>query len=304
MAVLAADRNTQSKDADLKSYPAAVDIIYKGAMVVVNSAGYLAPAADAQGNTRVVGVADEKVDNSGGSAGDKTCRVRSGRAFRFVATAIDQADVGMNMYVVDDQTFDDGRGTNGVPAGVLVEFVSSTSGWIFIPTPGGGGKGIIPLDLASARLIASNDIDTLANHGGIVATNSTPTYERINGATDKNLQMLWAAGNVDAVQFAPVPLPPDLDETHDISVHFYAEMGGATDTPVITVAAFFNVGDADAGGNTAALANAVGEVFRDIAAADVAAHPGVLGIEIVPGTHGTDTVILYAAWIEYSKRPF
>lgn len=132
--VLAADRNTQSKEAPLLSYPCAVDIFYKGAMVCVNAAGYLAPAADTLMFGPVVGVADENVDNSGGSAGTLNCRVRSGRAFQFVATSIAQTDVGKTMFVVDDQTFDDRHG-NGIVAGTLVQYVSATSGWVFIPNP-------------------------------------------------------------------------------------------------------------------------------------------------------------------------
>tara|TARA_Y100000310_G_scaffold333905_2_gene412436 strand:+ start:9903 stop:11333 length:1431 start_codon:yes stop_codon:yes gene_type:complete len=134
--VLAADRNTASKETPLLSYPVAVDIVYKGAMVVINSAGYLAPAADTAGNSRVIGVADEQVDNSGGSAGDLNCRVRSGRAFRFVATSITQAMVGNTMYVVDDQTFDDDNQDHGIVAGILVQFVDTTTGFLHIPTPG------------------------------------------------------------------------------------------------------------------------------------------------------------------------
>lgn len=313
MAVLAADRNTQSKEATLKSYPVAVDIIYKGGMVVINSAGYAAPASDAQGNSRAVGVADEKVDNSGGSAGDKNVRVRSGRAFKMVATAIVQADLGMAMYVVDDQTIDDDGGTNRILAGILVEFVSATSGWVYIPTPGeNAGKGFINLNILAAREISSNDIPAISDgpltsdpngFGGLMATNTTPALERVNGATDKAIRVRWAAANVVEVQLEPVAIPPDLDETHDISIHFYAEMAGATDTPVLTVAFFANKGDSNAGGNSAALSATEGEVFVDIAAADIPTHPGFFNISVLPGAHGADAADLYAAWIEYSKRP-
>jgi len=36
------------------------------------------------------------------------------------------------MYLVDDQTIDDVPGTYGIPVGILVEYVSATSGWIDI----------------------------------------------------------------------------------------------------------------------------------------------------------------------------
>lgn len=138
MTALTADRNTVSKEIKLKSYPvAASEVIYKGGMVVINASGYLAMASDTSGVSRVVGVADEQVDNSSGSNGDKSARVVSGRAFKFAASSITQGMLGTTMYVVDDNTFDDAAGaTNEIMAGVLVEFVSTTEGWIYIAGPG------------------------------------------------------------------------------------------------------------------------------------------------------------------------
>jgi len=135
MTALAADRNTQSREATLKSYPVeAGEKIYKGALVTIDDDGYLMPGQDVA-NHRCVGVADENVDNTGGADGAKSCRVMSGRAFRFAATSITQAMLGDVMYIVDDQTFDDAAGvTNEVPCGRLIEFISTTEGWIFIPT--------------------------------------------------------------------------------------------------------------------------------------------------------------------------
>ena len=138
MTALTKDRETESKEPNFRAYPMAAVKIYKGSLVAINAAGYAAPAADTV-NFRVVGVADEQVDNSAGAAGDKKIRVLHGRAFRFVASSITQAMVGQTMYVVDDQTVDDGIGTNAIQAGVLVEFVSATEGWIVIPR---GGMGI------------------------------------------------------------------------------------------------------------------------------------------------------------------
>ncbi len=135
MTALAAIRDTASKDGRIFELPMAVDIIYKGAMVCLNAAGFAAPASDAVDYSRVVGVAFETVDNSGGSAGDLNVRLDSGRSFKFVAASIDTGDVGRMMYVTDDQTFNDARGSFAIPAGVLVERDSSTVGWIHIPGP-------------------------------------------------------------------------------------------------------------------------------------------------------------------------
>ncbi len=135
MTVLTAVRNTPSKDGNIFELPMAVDIIYKGAMVCLNAAGFAAPASDAVDYSRVAGVAFETVDNSGGSAGDLNVRLDSGRSFRFTAASIDTGDVGRMMYVTDDNVFNDARGSFAIPAGVLVERDSSTVGWIHIPGP-------------------------------------------------------------------------------------------------------------------------------------------------------------------------
>lgn len=181
MAALTADRNTQSKIGEIAIYPvSATTQIYKGSLVMIDADGFLIPAADAA-NGRVVGVADENVDNNPGSDGDLDCRVVAGRKFRFAATAITQAMVNQCMYIVDDQTFDDSNGTNAIKAGRLVEFVSTTEGWIYIPKGGihegiaavaapAGGTGATAgaYDTAANRDLAIaliNDMRTLFNDG-------------------------------------------------------------------------------------------------------------------------------------------
>lgn len=134
MTVLAANRETARKEGGLKSYPCGVDIIYKGGLVGINPAGYAMAfpvAASAQGFV-LAGVAYEKVDNSAGSAGDVSVRVYTEGLFLFTATSITQAMVGQMMYLVDDNIFDDVAGDEQIPVGILVEYVSATSGWISI----------------------------------------------------------------------------------------------------------------------------------------------------------------------------
>lgn len=113
-----------------------VDIIYKGALVNVNAAGFLIAAGDTASET-CVGIADENVDNSGGSAGDLVCKVLSGRAFLITATSLLQTDVGTLAMVVDDDTVEVAAATsNDVEIGYIIEFVSVTSVWVYIPEGG------------------------------------------------------------------------------------------------------------------------------------------------------------------------
>lgn len=134
MTALAAAANRLSKEDNIFGYPVLTNtVIYKGAIVVVDDNGFAIPATDTA-NLRVVGVADDTVNNNPGASGAKWVRVTSGRAFLFAATSITQAMVGDPMFVVDDNTVDDAAGsTNEVPVGRLVEFVSTTSGYVYIP---------------------------------------------------------------------------------------------------------------------------------------------------------------------------
>jgi len=138
---------------DVKTVKLPVDggsIIYLGGLVALNTAGYAVPASDAAG-LRLVGVAVAatpgdaaagKIDNTNGSDGDLSVLVESDVCVKVAATSITQAMVGTPMYVVDDQTIDDAAGsTNKLRAGVLQEFISTTSGWLYIPPFGVTSEG-------------------------------------------------------------------------------------------------------------------------------------------------------------------
>ena len=132
MAALTTDRATVVKVPGMLAYPvAATTTIYAGSMVAINSAGHAVPAADTA-SFKVVGIARARVDNSAGAAGDLWVEVAAPVIADLPATSITQAMVGTKMYVVDDQTFDDATGTNSIIAGVLVEFVSTTRGKVWI----------------------------------------------------------------------------------------------------------------------------------------------------------------------------
>jgi hypothetical protein len=166
--------------------------------------------------------------------------------------------------------------------------------------------GFINVPLESLREVLSNDIGNAATaaatgSGGILAKDTHPILERINGATDKALRVNWAAGNADAVTFS-FAYPPDLDDTAAVVVNVLAKMGGATDTPTITVAYFEGVGDTDAGGATGALSTTLTKVTRSIAAGDVGPYPNAATVTLNPGAHANDAVHVHAIWIEYTRK--
>lgn len=168
--------------------------------------------------------------------------------------------------------------------------------------------GLIPLSLHEAREIFSNDYGNAATgaaqgSGGVLAKDTTPILERVNAATDKQTRAKWAATNVDELQWQVIS-PPDLDKTQPVNVKVRAKMGGASDTPVMTVAFFEDVGGSDLGGSTGTLSNTLAVVSKAVTV--TADPPGgtykAWAISLKPAAHGTDAVEVYAVWIEYQRK--
>jgi len=129
MSVLTDRFDDKGRDGKRVSVPAAVDIIYQGALVSYNGAGYAAPASNTAGEV-FAGVAVDKVDNSGGSAGDLDVVLETEGTFEFnfQGTAA-QTDVGLLAYVVDDNTVSvttKATAAVQVVVGRIVEFISTT----------------------------------------------------------------------------------------------------------------------------------------------------------------------------------
>lgn len=132
MTACSVDRNTSYREGLELDFPVkAATRIYAGSMVAVDNTGHAVPAANAAGH-KLVGIAQEQADNRTGANGTVLIRVRTTGVFEFSAVSISQANVGAEMYVVDDQTFDDVDPGQGIKSGKLAKFVSTTKGWIRI----------------------------------------------------------------------------------------------------------------------------------------------------------------------------
>jgi hypothetical protein len=131
MGALSADFKTKYREGIEVDYPVKTTTkIYSGALVCVDNLGLAIPGADGA-NNKFVGVALEMVNNLGAD-GAKSIRVRRRGVFLFNATSIAQADVGKNMYLVNDNEFDESNPGVGVICGRLQKFVSSGQGWLSI----------------------------------------------------------------------------------------------------------------------------------------------------------------------------
>ena len=164
-------------------------------------------------------------------------------------------------------------------------------------------KGHIPLSTFTARIISANEIQDTTEAGIPDGNTAGPRIDRINAATDKGGRLIWAATEVNELQFEPFAYPGDLDDTAALTFHMIAAMAGVSDTPTVGVAYFEGVGDTDAGGNTGAVTGTTPtEYTRTIAAGDIGAHPNFASIVLTPAAHGTDALYIYAAWVEYNRK--
>lgn len=120
---LSSDRNTPRLQGEVLSSPMAAVLIYAGAIVMRDANGYATNGQAAVG-LHGIGVAQQRVDNSAGNAGDLDIKYRSG-PFSFANSSagdlITIADIGKLCYAVDDQTVAKTSGSNTrSPAGVVV----------------------------------------------------------------------------------------------------------------------------------------------------------------------------------------
>lgn len=133
MASLSASYETYEKPGLVISYKASNVKIYKGALVGLNASGYALPMAHGTASLKFIGVACETVDNSSGSAGDRSINVTKSGSFVMKSVsgytpAI--ADMGKEVYSNSDwevQISTSGL-TNSYKVGTIVGIESTSTG--------------------------------------------------------------------------------------------------------------------------------------------------------------------------------
>lgn len=135
MVALTAARNTPAAIGDIRQVPVAANaVIFQGAKVQLNAAGFAVPASATAANV-TIGRAEQGVDNTGGANGAKTLDVKRGR-FRFANSAagdlITRTEIGKTVYVVDDQTVAKTNNAGARPAAGICYDVDALGVWVEI----------------------------------------------------------------------------------------------------------------------------------------------------------------------------
>lgn len=112
-------------------------VIFSGALVVMDGA-VAAPGRTAVG-LRTVGVAVDRVDNTGGSDGARSVEVERDMVFCFAnsagADALTRADINNAAFIVDDQTVAKTSGGNTRSVAGRVLDVDADGVWVYVGEP-------------------------------------------------------------------------------------------------------------------------------------------------------------------------
>lgn len=279
---LAADKKTEYTEGVEISLPVInADIVYAGGLTCVNAAGYALPGSDTAGLI-FMGVARENVDNSLGAVGALSVVVRRRGLFKMkLATAITIANVGDEVFLVDDESVDvTANVTNKIFCGIIASYIDTTHAWVDIE------PAIRQADVAthiadtsaahSASAISIADVGTFTpqtemeaalqeiyqslltakgiipislphiTSAGVALAAFTSEDQATGGycVTAKGLGIRWNnhATPGPAVG-SKVMVPPDMNITANAVLHILAAKTGATlgDATKFTVEAFNNV---------------------------------------------------------------
>lgn len=278
--------------------------LLKGWSVARDASGNLVAPTDGDGFP-VIGIAQADYDNSTGSAGDVDAQVDYGvfeRSYTGTAPVALQVVYSVNNYTVST---DSAGGTRGI-AGIVTEVRNSKAfvmtGPEVIALLSSQDSVSIPVPLGALRLSTGAAVPAF-NDGvadGFELTDSEALGLRINP-------------NSTTTFAVTVPMPSNLDDGQDLTLHLTGFRVGAADvTAAVTVGAFFHTvgaahtADVDAGGATTAFDGATTIVTDEtltIAAADVPAAPCDLTLTFtVTAALDADDLALTSCWIEAQTK--
>jgi len=126
MTALTKSTPREVKDSKLVPYGVLADkIIYRGAMVMLDAAGFLQPCSQVAGSC-FAGVSRDEVDMTGLTSGDVKALIETKDAFYINIAAAAVENIGDIVYALDDNTVELVQTLNSVPVGKIIEVVSAT----------------------------------------------------------------------------------------------------------------------------------------------------------------------------------
>jgi hypothetical protein len=207
--------------------------IYAGAIVAMNSTGYAIGGTTTAG-LLCAGRAEETVDNSSGSSGDKYIRIRRG-CFRWLAyDTIVATDRGKPVFMYSDSQVALGSGSS--VCGTIID-VDSVGVWVEVGTVNGTS---LAAEIVSRSAISTDLASTGSGKGaslvGIYDTAAKITATTVEGALAENIDARRIALGTDG-NTLPVPLvmisKTIANSAGDTDITLNATYGGIRVTNVI-----------------------------------------------------------------------
>jgi len=256
---LTADKKLEYKEGvEIPAPVAALTKIFAGAWTCVNAAGYLVPGADTAGLI-FHGISRQYVDNSLGGNGDLSGLVRRrGLVKATLATPITIANIGDNVFLVDDESVDlTANVTNNIYCGVIAEYIDTTHAYIDIEPA--IIQGAVATHIADASAAHAASAISITDAGGFTAqTTVEAALQEIYPKVPVAIADPGAAGAIPVAKSGSVAITTAAAETRTIAIPGLAGITLALSLDVdggdctITVAAPIN----QTGNNTIVLGDA------------------------------------------------
>lgn len=159
----------------------------------------------------------------------------------------------------------------------------------------------IPLSLNDFREATSGDVGNIVANGGILASDTTPVLS--GTASTVSQQLNWATGNVDQI-LTQIVLPEDFDGREDVLIDLWVA-SGTTDAATMSVITNWNGAAADvtdSADDAATLSATLHKITARVSAADIPDAAAFVSIALVPPTHATNAIQLFAARLTYVPK--
>lgn len=182
---LSAARATECKWAgNVKQYLMPVShTIYAGSLVMIDSAGKAHAAESSASNHGVAGVAQETKTSA--SSGSTYIKVSDGVLCKFAGTTLAQTGVGLVVYAEDDQTVDETVGTNEPVAGILMDYVDASTGWVYVSSAVNEGRtNVVTEPLVLTDVLTLSNAEIIAN-----GTNGEIELRGAGGTNNEHLSL-------------------------------------------------------------------------------------------------------------------
>jgi len=156
----------------------------------------------------------------------------------------------------------------------------------------------IPIPLGSLTLEDGTAITKFSD-----GASPTPGFSQ---ESNKEVVLRWNNHSSHTAVAFSIPLPNDLDDSADVTIHWLAKMSGTTDSPDLVHECYFNAGDTDCAGTDDEIdgGTTLTEYSSTIGSGNVEASPAALTVIFQPkNTEATtDDTLIYSVWVEYTRK--